>query len=60
MEVVERMTVSNGQLKSTEGVDEVVKVWQEKDPQGLADWVTKHRGTPIGNRAASQAHPNGG
>ncbi len=60
MEVVERMTVVDGQLLDDRGVDQAAKIWQEKDPGAFKQWLEKNRGTPMGDRAMSQLPGAGG
>lgn len=59
MEIVQRMTVSNGQLLESEGVDETAKVWIQKDRAGFEEWLRANRGNPAAERAADQLQQTG-
>lgn len=46
MEIVEKMTVSDGTLLSSEGAIETAKVWIKKDPAGFEEWLRANPENP--------------
>jgi hypothetical protein len=52
MELVQQMTVEDGELLNPEGVDQTAKVWLEKDPAGFREWIRTNRGNPAADHAA--------